>query len=289
MKETLLKFWKEEDGFIGSLLGNTLLKVGSSVFLQNKQRRNAVSDALLKGEHIRESAERGGFSPLAFLYGTQGTGFGNYTRPPLASQELLSGAVQDVVDHFDGTAEAERKETELRNDLLELQVEQARSGVAPPPTLKTRGARAVGILPRKASDGVGGEYVWPSPAYTQGDAAYDYAGNPHTPALTFGGHRWRTDPDTSDAEIAEQAYGDIAQEGWGLGKLSMDVWRGFWSLLPEVEELEKRAKINEERKKNRPPLFKKNPTPPLRLGGWGNVRPLIAPENQRFYQPGSLH
>ena len=117
------------------LLGAILPKVfGAAVgiFGANKARRQAKADAANKFIDLRAAAEAGGFNPLTALEATGGGGFGAYpsSAPPLASVELLTGAVQDGIDEIDGTAAMRRAKDRLELDLAKLRLDQARSGVA---------------------------------------------------------------------------------------------------------------------------------------------------------------
>jgi hypothetical protein len=209
MREYVTNFLKNEDGFIGALIG-----AGASLLGASKARKAARYDNQIHFQTHRASAEAAGFNPLTALEATGGSFGGSGGPPPLASAELIADAVTSIHDEFTGRADEARKRVELENDLLEIQVEQLRSGVAPaaqgPAQLNTRGNAATRVGTTRRSAGTG-------EPYTQGNPAFDMVGNPLTPSLTFGGRDWQSDPDTSDAEVFEQRYGDIGGSVAGAG------------------------------------------------------------------------
>ena len=247
LKKEVIRFWKEEDGFLGAIIG-AVAKYAIGKKIASDKRRNAVSDALLKGTHIRESAERAGFNPLTFLEATAGQGFGDYSSPPLASQELMSGAVEDIVGEVTGSSEAERKRTELENDLLALQVEKLRAEKEVP----ALGRRAVPVGNTRAADGNGNTWTLGDP-FKRGPVRFDAVGNPLTPGAAAGGLRWQSNPWTSDAEVIEQRHGDLAQILWGAVSVPSDIWYNRkWIMervFPTKESMEKFAKEKEQRRR----------------------------------------
>lgn len=116
-------------GFLAALPG--IASAVGGLFGLFKKPASTVPDF----KKIRESAEAGGFNPLtALMSGAGGIASGSST-PPLASFDLLSQGLQGVSDALTGkTAQLDAQER-LRTDLMQLQLDQARSGVvqaAPP-------------------------------------------------------------------------------------------------------------------------------------------------------------
>lgn len=113
----------------GKLLGGAI-----SIFGANKARKQARQDALSKFVDLRASADAAGINVLTALGATGGQGFGAYgsSAPPLASVELLTGALGDYEDERNGTADLRRSTDRLNYDLAKIKLDQARSGVYAP-------------------------------------------------------------------------------------------------------------------------------------------------------------
>lgn len=101
-----------------------------SLFGANKARQQAQADASNKFVDLRAAAEKAGFNPLTALEATGGSGFGSFpsAAPPLASVELLTGALSAGVDELTGAAAQRRASDRLNLDLAALKLDQARSG-----------------------------------------------------------------------------------------------------------------------------------------------------------------
>lgn len=102
--------------------------------------QNIVSQA--KGARL--AAEKYGFNALTMLqYGQPGGAMGGGGAPPLASQAVLEG-IADMTDVLTGEAAARREHNRLANDLLRVQLDEARARAqaGPPP-----GVAAVGSGP----------------------------------------------------------------------------------------------------------------------------------------------
>lgn len=126
------------------LLGAAVSAMGAS-----KARKQAIGDAANKFVDLRAAAEKGGFSPLTALQATGGAGFGNYgsSAPPLASVELLTGAVGKFYDEASGQGAQRRATDKLNFDLAQLRLDQARSGVyvpSPPSAVAGMGPSPLG-------------------------------------------------------------------------------------------------------------------------------------------------
>lgn len=198
IKNHAKRFWRDEDGFLGALIGGAVSLIGAS-----KKRRKDKADSLTEGWRVRQSAKSGGFNPLEYLRATGGAGqraasFGG--SAPLASFAMLGEGFGNMLQrNMEGR---EEKQSSVDDDLREIKQDQLRgfTSLALPRTTNRR----VGAMRRTPkSDG--------SAMYEESDPAYDLAGNIHTPALAMEG-AFRTHPDYSDAEIIEQRYGDIMQE-----------------------------------------------------------------------------
>lgn len=133
-----------------------------SLFGASRARSQAKKDASNKFVDLRNAAIKGGFNPLTALEATGGSGFGAYpsSAPPLASVELLTGALEAGADELSGDAGRRRSADELNNDLAVLRLDQARSGV-------------VAYRPPSAANSMGGQpslsgRVTPTVATTRG-------------------------------------------------------------------------------------------------------------------------
>jgi len=122
----------------------SLLNAGMKLlggFLSSRSARRAEQRAIQtfrdSGELTRQAAEKGGFNPLTFLMATGGGaaangGFTGAGQPAaLASQALITGAVEDVGRVLSGEAAQEKKERELAYDLAKLEYDKsAAAGVS---------------------------------------------------------------------------------------------------------------------------------------------------------------
>lgn len=158
---------------------------------------------------LRKQAEAAGFNPLTVLQATGGAGFATAGAAPLASHDFLTGGMT-TFDKLTGVESQEDVRRELENDLLRVQIDEIRRGVNAGP-----------FMPRNVP--TNGQTSIRSNGQPPGDPI-DAVGNPHTPKLTMAGVPIETSPNTSDAEIFEQRYGDIAQELAGIGIALSDLW-----------------------------------------------------------------
>lgn len=102
--------------------------------------QNIVSQA--KGARL--AAEKYGFNALTLLqYGQPGGAMGGGGAPPLASQAILEG-IADITDVMTGEAATRREHNELANDLLRVQLDEARARAQAGPS---PGVAAVGSGP----------------------------------------------------------------------------------------------------------------------------------------------
>lgn len=133
----------------------------------NKARGQAQEDAFNKFSDLRDAAIHGGFNPLTALEATGGAGFGAFpsSAPPLASVELLTGALQDGADELTGVAETRRATDRLNRDLAALRLDQARSGVVVDRGVPARGPlggrpATVGTISGIGPGTSGGAFPW---------------------------------------------------------------------------------------------------------------------------------
>lgn len=101
------------------------------LFGKKKKDPTPRSNILSQAQGAREAADKYGFNPLTMLqYGQPGGAMGGGgSAPPLASIEAITNGLRGLDDITSGDAARRRKAEELQNDLLRVQLDQARSGV----------------------------------------------------------------------------------------------------------------------------------------------------------------
>lgn len=106
------------------------------LFGRRKKEPTVQDNILAQAEAARLAADKYGFNPLTVLqYGNPaGTGLAASGVPPLASVELLTGALKDLSDHYTGADERRRQLDQLNFDLAKIRLDQARSGVVTVPS-----------------------------------------------------------------------------------------------------------------------------------------------------------
>lgn len=199
------------DGLFSSLapaLGGAIPSLVSGVFgvLGAKQtRKDAQSDAANKFVDLRNAAIAGGFNPLTALEATGGSGFGNYpsSAPPLASIELLKGALDAGAAELNGSAENQRKADRLNLDLAQIKVDQAKASAKFAPPVSATGAGSPGGLGYSAAKVPGPGDV---PAMNKANK-YDLVWDPDTKT-------WfkYPNPNYTDSSPSEMATG-LAMQG----------------------------------------------------------------------------
>lgn len=106
---------------------------------KRKDRKDALKDQAEQWVRHRKASLKGGFNPLT----TMGQNSGQLGAPgggaPLASAEFLADAVNGFSDLVTGKTAVENQRAKLENDLLEIRLEQARSGVVASYTPPTAG------------------------------------------------------------------------------------------------------------------------------------------------------
>jgi len=126
-------------GIGGKLLGGMMARNAAK-----NERKTALNDEMVKFERLRESAIRGGFNPLTALQNGGLAGLSGLPSgtPPLASIDLITGALQDVGREMTGEAAQEREQTRLQNELAKLNMEHMRALLKAGPSA-VMGPRAV--------------------------------------------------------------------------------------------------------------------------------------------------
>lgn len=121
----------------------TILKIGGSLLgasmsrnAAKNERKTALNDEMVKFERLREGAIRGGFNPLTALQNGGLAGLSGLPSgtPPLASIDLITGAIQDVSREMTGEAAQEREQQRLQNELAKLNIEHMRALVKAGPS-----------------------------------------------------------------------------------------------------------------------------------------------------------
>lgn len=221
------------DPITGTLISGGVKLLGGLFGGKSKSptpRKNLLSQA----QGAREASEQYGFNPLTMLqYGQPGGAMGAGGVPPLASSDLILGALQDVSDVVTGEAaqraEANRLELELGrrkldavSGLLAVSPSAAATVGDGLPTIGRRAAMAVtpstqlrfpeafnAPVALKAGD-QGGVAV-PTARYDRGTGAL------------LEGQQLEATPGWSPASVWENDYGDVGQAGYGLAKLMRDI------------------------------------------------------------------
>jgi hypothetical protein len=114
---------------LGGLFGNSAQKKREQAqrdFDADAPRRNIISQL----EGVRQGAKEFGFNPLTVFDKGQPSGAGSSgSPPPLASVDLLTGALQDVTDVATGESARRSAANKLQMELGQIQLDQLRSGV----------------------------------------------------------------------------------------------------------------------------------------------------------------
>ncbi len=115
-----------------------------------------------QAQGARQAAEKYGFNPLTMLqYGQPGGSMGGGAAP-LASAELLTGALSDMTDALTGDAKRRDAANQLEMDLGRLKLEQLRAtGLQVQPSAVANVGQGLPPLGRRAA-AVGSPYVAPS-------------------------------------------------------------------------------------------------------------------------------
>ncbi len=187
-----------------------------------------------------EASRRYGFNPLTLLQYGQTGGSAQGASPPLASNELLMGALQDVTDLTTGETAQRRAANQMELDLGQIKLDQMRSGVAAvgigPSPLGLQASPVV--TPRNVafSGGLDGEDARRSVLLTAGDVP------PPAPYLDRGtglfaaGFHLKPAPGWSSGQAFENEYGETPLSWPYAGlKMSADVGYNIGNLQTEAE------------------------------------------------------
>lgn len=170
---------------------------------------------------LRHSAESAGINVLEALRATGGQIPMQGMRTPLASQAFIQDGLSDVSDILTGRAEQERVAREAEIELTRAQTRAVLRGLSGQErvgrTVFRSGSTVAVSRPSTRQDPVTGGLIVGAP-YVRGEPAFDRTGQPLTPALSVGAAgTYRTNPNVSDAELAEQRYGEVGSNVYGLG------------------------------------------------------------------------
>jgi hypothetical protein len=147
-----------------------LIKAGigllGGLFGKKKKDPTPRDNLLSQAQGAREAGEKYGFNPLTMLqYGQTAGAMGGGGSPPLASNQLILGAIEDVADVASGEAARRRSAQDLEMDLAQIKLDQLRGGVlavAPSATStvgsgpSVLGRRAATIMPKGYASGIAG-------------------------------------------------------------------------------------------------------------------------------------
>jgi len=113
---------------IGSILGGL-----GGLFGKKPKERTPADSLISHARGARTAAAETGFNPLTLLGTTPGGFTSSGGTPPLASIQMLTDGLSALDDEFSGDAKTRREHNQLSNDLLRIQLDQARGAVVQPP------------------------------------------------------------------------------------------------------------------------------------------------------------
>lgn len=142
--------------FLGGILSAVAGPIIGGVFNKkaaSKNRAQGVEDTLLQLPRLRQSAEDAGFNPLTALLATGGQGFNNIPggAAPLASSQVLSGAIQGVSDLFTEPDKAAEERQRVQDRIQELRLERLEAGDAGDVFARTAGVAGLGSRPAQSN------------------------------------------------------------------------------------------------------------------------------------------
>lgn len=178
-----------------------------SLFGKKPSAREQSRDALMgQAQGAREAADKYGFNPLTLLGVSSGIGSNAAADTPLASIEMITGAMQDIADVY--TSRDAHGQARLRFDreMTGIEMDRARSGHS---TVLTRPILAAGSMP--GGDTFGGGH----------QVRTDAAGNPLAD-LVMNGEVVEANDRWSNTDVIEQRYGDVFGAAYGLGVATSD-------------------------------------------------------------------
>lgn len=230
-------------------LGGAALKAGLGRLLGGKKKPDPTprDNLLSQAAGAREASDKYGFNPLTMLqYGQTAGAMGGGGAPPLASAELIAGAIQDVADVVTGETARRQAANEMELELGKIKLDQLRGNKGALPGANSVGSgpsplgrRGGEVLPASATDILGsplnldpilvstlprnplldpvilrpgkdGGIAVPEPRLDTGSGA------------VIGGVRIIPTPGVSPSQVIENEYGDVAQAVYGLGKFASD-------------------------------------------------------------------
>ncbi|HMM08332.1 MAG TPA: hypothetical protein PKA35_04330 [Paracoccus solventivorans] len=118
-----------EAGLAAFKLGGAI----GSLFKKKKKAPTPRDNIMSQAQGARDAAAKYGFNPLTLLqYGQPAGAMGvsDGGAPPLASIDLISGALHDVNDIVSGDAARRRAADQLELDLAKVKIDQAKSQIA---------------------------------------------------------------------------------------------------------------------------------------------------------------
>lgn len=116
------------DPVTGALFSGGLKLLGG-LFGSKKKTPTPRENLLSQAQGAREAADKYGFNPLTMLqYGQTSGAMGGGGGAPLASTELLMGALDDFTDAFSGEAAQRAEANRLELELGKIKLEQLRAG-----------------------------------------------------------------------------------------------------------------------------------------------------------------
>lgn len=193
------------------MVWNIVASIGASLIGGALSRKTAKKERENHFVNLRESAIKGGFSPLSVLRATGGGGYGGYVAA--LSHSPWEGALAAGANAY-GANYATRVQHKH-----ELTLENMRQ------THETKLAKAANA------------------AMTAGlSRATDVAGNEMIGGTAIAGSKWKTNSGWSDAELIEQRYGDLASWFYGIGTAAADAYENKEAIGQKFSPLLTRAK-----------------------------------------------
>lgn len=233
----------------GGALASTAISVGASLAAGNSQKKAqnraaaqerewALEDQSEQFVRLRDAAEKAGFNPLTALRANPSGGRVNATGASLASNAFIGDAIAGGVDTY---FNAKRQMRDQERDMLERKLMRQ----------ELANMQLQGKAFEKAMNfgfGVGNPTANNYTGVDLGHTTLDKG-------LSFGGLTGAVAGDTSDAEVWEKRYGDIASSviggaiaardlGWWAGK-AMNRWQ------MELETQRRQSLINGNNKNTR--------------------------------------
>lgn len=226
------------------LITGGLLKIGGSLlgglFGRKKKAPTPAQNILSQAEGARAAAEKYGFNPLTMLqYGNPSGAMGaGSDGPPLASLDLLTGALQDFAAVATGEAAQDRALKQAEIDLRKIEAERLRSGVVSLPGYASSAPVAANAVGQGPSP-LGGNTLT-VPTYAGMDArSFGMAESPDQPVQI---ETMPHDPDLLSAQSAEDMYGEIGGAFQGIGNFVTTAFRNTFDPMREKPKARPKAR-----------------------------------------------